>query len=279
MLNQGISYLTGLDLYRKDIRLVDDIYDSTKQDFLPWEEAKLKFNLDDGEEEVWIDIICKIVDQWCNLLEADEDTAYPGHWLGFYTNGEKDPTFILRCNNDFTPICLQRYDIILPIPVQCSTVGTHSRCLRTWERPFGEFQGFFYMIKIIHTNRGPKKEGEQEDIIFFYGKKTSLGWDRIDGGGRTTGDFSTTLLRKVENLLPIITRVPHARKISGKVTFPVITSSISHKFGTHFGLVKKPHLCGQFGIKRSKSMSGGLASLRHPFLSNVYFVSRILANL
>ena len=97
------------------------------------------------------------MDQWCNLLEADEDTAYPGHWLGFYTNGEKDPTFILRCNNDFTPICLQRYDIILPIPVQCSTVGTHSRCLRTWERPFGEFQGFFYMIKIIHTNRGAKE--------------------------------------------------------------------------------------------------------------------------
>ena len=47
--------------------------------FLPWEDVKVKFNLGDGEEEVWINITCKIADQWCNLLEADEDTAYPGH--------------------------------------------------------------------------------------------------------------------------------------------------------------------------------------------------------
>ena len=59
--------------------MVDDIWDSTKQVFLPWNEAKVKFNLENGEEEVWIDITCKIADQWCNLLETYEDTTFPGH--------------------------------------------------------------------------------------------------------------------------------------------------------------------------------------------------------
>ena len=151
------------------------------------DEAKVKFNLEDGEEEVWIDITCKIADQWCNLLETDEDTTFPGHWLGFYTGGE-DPAFVLRCNKDFTPACLQRYSITLSTPVECFTVGTHSRCLRTWERPSGEFDGFFHMVKVIHTTRGPKKEGEQEELTFFYGKEASLGWDpdkwRWKDGGR-----------------------------------------------------------------------------------------------
>ena len=96
LLNQGVSYPTGLEFHRKGIKLVDDIWDSSTQDFLPWEEAKGKFNLDEGEEETWVDITCKIADQWCNLLESDEDTAFPGHWLGFYTQGEEDPAFVIR---------------------------------------------------------------------------------------------------------------------------------------------------------------------------------------
>ena len=122
-------------------------------------------------------VICKIADQWCSLVEADEDTTYPGHWLGFYTMGEENPAFVLRCNNNFIPACFQKYNITLPGPVQCYTVGTYSRCLRTWERPSGEFDGFFKMVKVIHTNRGPKNEGEQENFIFFYGKEASLRWD------------------------------------------------------------------------------------------------------
>ena len=177
LLNQGVSYLIMLEFYRKGIRLVDDIWDSSTQDFLPWEETKGKFNLDEGDEETWVDITCKIADQWCNLLESDEDTVFPGHWLGFYTQGEEDPAFVIRCDKDFTPDCFQRYKFTLPIPVQCYTVGTYSRCLRTWDRPLGEVEGFFHMVKVIYTTRGPKKEGEQEEIILFYGKLAALRWD------------------------------------------------------------------------------------------------------
>ena len=155
--------------------------------FLLWEEAKGKFNLDKSEEEVWVDITCKIADQWCNLLEFEEDTAIPGHWLGLYIQGEEDSAFVIRCDKDFTPACLQRYKLTIPIPTQCYTVGTHSRCLRTCDRPNGEVEEIFYMVKVIHTNRGPKKEGEQDEIIFFYGKLAFLRWDPdrwrwMDGG-------------------------------------------------------------------------------------------------
>ena len=66
-------------------------------------------------------------------------------------------------------------------------VGTHCRCLRAWERPLGELEGYFHKVNIIHTIRGPKKEGEKEKINFFYGKLATLGWDPdrwhwIDGG-------------------------------------------------------------------------------------------------
>lgn len=56
-------------------------------------------------------------------------------------------------------------------------VGTHSRCLREWEHPYGELEGLFHKVKLIHTNRGLKKEGKKEEIIFFYGKLATLGWD------------------------------------------------------------------------------------------------------
>ena len=60
-----------------DIRLVDDIWDSSTQDFLPWEEAKDKFNLDESEEEMWMDITCKIADQWCNFLNPKKIPHFP----------------------------------------------------------------------------------------------------------------------------------------------------------------------------------------------------------
>lgn len=34
--------------------------------------------------------------------------------------------------------------------------------------------GFFHEVKIFHTNKGPKKEGEKEEIIFFYDKVAAL---------------------------------------------------------------------------------------------------------
>ena len=58
-------------------------------------------------------------------------------------------------------------------------MSTHSRCLREWEHPSGELEGYFHEVKVIHTNRGPKKEGEEarEEVVFFYGKLATLSWD------------------------------------------------------------------------------------------------------
>ena len=91
-------------------------------------------------------------------------------------------------------------------------------------------------------------------------------------------DFLITLLWMVVNLSLIVTRALHVRGISGKVTFPGITSSIGHKYGTHFGPIKKPHLCGQFSTKRSPSVSGKPASHRRSFPSNACFVYLTLDN-
>jgi hypothetical protein len=48
-------------------------------------------------------------------------------------------------------------------------VGTHSHCLREWEHPIKEMASFFHEVKIVHTNKGPKKDDEKEEVIFFYG--------------------------------------------------------------------------------------------------------------
>lgn len=63
---------------------------------------------------------------------------------------------------------------------------------------------FFHEVKIYHTNRGPKKEGERNKVIFFYGKMVILGWDMdwwrwIDGGrflDYTTKDGKNSILNK-----------------------------------------------------------------------------------
>jgi hypothetical protein len=97
-------------------------------------------------------------------------------WLGLYEEGKEDPAFVVRCVSEFTLSCFQPYNITLFIPAKCFTVGTYSRCLREWEHPDGDVEGYFHEVKIFHTNRGPKKkEGEErEEVIFFYGKVTTL---------------------------------------------------------------------------------------------------------
>ena len=111
------------------------------------------------------------------MLENDTDETYQGKWIGFYVDGGEDPTLVLQCETNSTPPCMQLHHLTLPLPVQCFTVGTHSRCLRVWEKPEREMVGFFHQVKIIHTNRGPKKEGENEQITLFYGKLATLEWD------------------------------------------------------------------------------------------------------
>ena len=189
LINNGIEYAKGLELYRKGIRCVDDMWDSEQRDFITWEVAKNKFGLTTTDMGDWNMHTDKIGGKWRDLLEKDEDATYQGHWLGFYVEGEEDPALVLRCEEEYKPACMQLQNLVMPPPVQCFTVGMHSRCLRVWEKPEGELRGLFHKVKIIHTQRGPKREGEnKEQISFFYGKSAALEWDpdrwRWSDGGR-----------------------------------------------------------------------------------------------
>ena len=98
----------------------------------------------------WFKLTGKIVEQWRHNLEGDVDATHPRQWIGFYINGEEDATFVMKCVTDFSPQCMQLHNLSMPLHVQCFTVGTHSRCLREWEKPTSEWVGFFHEVKIIH---------------------------------------------------------------------------------------------------------------------------------
>ena len=177
LINNGFTYARRLDLFRKKIRCVDDVWDSEQRVFLSWNSAQRKFNLTLVEEDDWTIITGKLSEKWRHRLEEDSNTAYQGQWVGFCTEGEGDPALVIHCTNEFAPTYMQLHHLSLQIPVQCYTVGTYSRCFREWENPVGDIVGFFHKVKIIHTTRGPKKEGVREEIRFFYGKMATLGWD------------------------------------------------------------------------------------------------------
>ena len=180
LLKQGFSLEKGLQLYRKGVKNVDDIWDGEHRNFLTVEKTKEKFKLSNTEVEDWYEITDKISRKWSYLLE-EEDALQAVLWVGLYNNGKEDPEFVIQCTTKFTVSCVQWYNLTLPFPVPCYTVGTHSRCLRVWERPLGEMDGYFHEVKVIRTYRGPKgkreEEKEKEEILFFYGKVATLGWD------------------------------------------------------------------------------------------------------
>lgn len=152
------------------------MWDSEQRDFLTWDRAKEKFSLVATDVEDCTILADKIPENWRTCLEDDLDTTYQGDWIVFYVDGKEDPTFGLQCDFDFAPPCMEMHHLSLPLPVQCFTVGTRSCCLREWEKPEGKMASFFHKVKIIRTNKGPKK-GEKEIITFFYGKLAILGWD------------------------------------------------------------------------------------------------------
>lgn len=110
------------------------------------------------------------------MVEADLDITHPGLWIGFYKVGVEDPIFIQQSLTGFTPPCMRLHHLFLPLPIQCFTVGTQSRCLSEWENPNGDMVGLFHEVKIIHTTKGGKKT-KREEIIFFYGKMATLSED------------------------------------------------------------------------------------------------------
>lgn len=55
--------------------------------------------------------------------------------------------------------------------------GKLSRCLRIWDHPLVEIEGFFHKVKTVHTHREPLVDGTNVELIFFYGKDVTFGWD------------------------------------------------------------------------------------------------------
>jgi hypothetical protein len=97
--------------------------------FLTWERAREKFNLTPMEIGDWIELTGNIAEQWRHKLEDDSDITHHGQWIGFYANGEEDPTFVLQCVTGFSPPCMQLHNLSMPLLLQCFMVGTRSRCL------------------------------------------------------------------------------------------------------------------------------------------------------
>ena len=78
LLNKGFDCHKGLTLHRKGVGCVDDIWDSNNHNFYTWEDAQAKYRLGNSEKDDWAELTNKVGEQWRNLLEDDEDTAYPG---------------------------------------------------------------------------------------------------------------------------------------------------------------------------------------------------------
>ena len=87
LLKEDFSYSQGLELYRKGIRRIDDVWDSNHKDFLTWEVTHRIFNLTAGERQEWEDIKNKLSEKWRGKLEEESDITYAGMWLGLYVEG------------------------------------------------------------------------------------------------------------------------------------------------------------------------------------------------
>jgi hypothetical protein len=88
--------------------------------------------------------------------------------------------------------------------------------------------------------------------------------------------FLITTLKMVDTLFSIGTRESLVQRTNGGGTSRTIIGSLGHKFGIHFGLVKRPLSFGLFSIRLSRPMNGEPALRWPPSPSNVCFAS--LAN-
>ena len=78
LISKGFDHDRGRQLYRHGVPRVEDIWDDSHQNFLTWEQAQSKFHLPSMENEEWLEVIDKVSGQWRQLLESEEDPAYPG---------------------------------------------------------------------------------------------------------------------------------------------------------------------------------------------------------
>ena len=218
----------------------------------------------------------KLSEKWRHWLEEDSDTVYQGQWVGFYNEVEGDLALVIHCTNEFAPTCMQLHHLSLPIPVQCCTVGTYSRCHKEWENPVGSIVGFFHKVKIIHTTQ--KKKVSEKKLGYFTGKWLPWVGTPTGGAGPTGTNFLITPQSLAEKYLVVGTLELRAWRKNGKVTSRPIIGSIDPKCGTLSAPVKKLHSCGPFGIRLWQPMSGGPKLLRPLFPNNAHFSSRTLVN-
>lgn len=64
----------------------------------------------------------------------------------------------------------------------------------------GRLTNFGMKFKVIDTNKGPKKDGENVEVVFFYSKLDALGGTLTSDVGLMGATFLTILLRKKESL-------------------------------------------------------------------------------
>ena len=77
--------------------------------------------------------------------------------------------FLLHVCNFITSHCLPQSNVLRLAP--------NPDALGNGKTPPERWLGFFHKVKIIHTTRGPKKEGKKEEITYFYGETATLSWD------------------------------------------------------------------------------------------------------
>ena len=63
LLKNGFTYPQGLNIYRKGIKCVGDIWDSGENDFFTLEQTREKFQLTYSEEGEWAELTNKICDK------------------------------------------------------------------------------------------------------------------------------------------------------------------------------------------------------------------------
>lgn len=128
----------------------------------------------------------------------------------------------------------------------------HSRRLSEWELPVKEFTGFFHHFKIIYAFRGPKENGKQEKITFFYDKDSGhyeleyrpFGWVESLHFLNYTMKFGRDL---VINKMPSTTRV-----LENGTSISLVTMRYtSRKFGTQPRQEKKLLFYVLHGSKQS----------------------------
>ena len=123
LLKKCFTYLKRLDLYRKMIRNIDDIWDSGRKVFVIWEEAQEILNFLPADEIRWSELTDKVAEASRDMLENDLNTIFSRFWVGLYGEGREDPIIVIQCTPEFTPPCLQHYNMSLPIPAHCFMVG------------------------------------------------------------------------------------------------------------------------------------------------------------